>query len=469
MSKISLMMDTGKRSMMNSQTALQTVGHNIANKSTEGYSRQRVELQSNVPIGEGNLRIGTGSRAAQVTRINNPYVEKQLQRESSTASFLSSKSDAMARVEQVYNEQLNKGLNQYVTEFFNAYRELSNYPESTATRTLVRESADALTKDFNRVSNQLTSVQEDLETQLKVHVEEINQMTKELASLNEKVQSVELQGMPANDERDRRDVILKKLNEKVDITWAEGDNGLVTVTAGKTGVLVSGYEAYELKAGHGPDTERLQIYFQSPAGTLTNITKRISGGAMGGALEIRDQTIEEFKDRVDEVAYTLALEVNRAHVQGYDLNGRKGSLIFAMPEQVKGAAKNIQLGKLIQEDVTRIVSGLRPGAAADNTVANVISSLQNKPLMQGGTATIDDFYNSQVGQVGILAQRANKAADAQKNIVEQISKIRESVSGVSLDEEATKMIEYQKSFDASARLIKTADEMLETVLNLKRL
>ena len=112
------MMDTGKRSMMNSQTALQTVGHNIANKSTEGYSRQRVEIQAAEPNGIGKLRIGTGSKTAAVTRTNNPYLEKQIQKETAGLGYLEGKSDAMTRVEQVYNEQLNKGLNSFTTEFF---------------------------------------------------------------------------------------------------------------------------------------------------------------------------------------------------------------------------------------------------------------------------------------------------------------------------------------------------------------
>lgn len=468
MSKISLMMDTGKRSMMNSQTALQTVGHNIANKTTEGYSRQRVELQSNTPIGEGNLRIGTGSKAARVSRINNPYMEKQIQKEGAQASYLAARSDAMNRVEQIYNEQLNKGLNQYITDFFNSYRELSNYPESIATRTLVRESSEAMVKDFNRVAGQLNSVQEDIDTQIGVHVEEINQMSKEIAQLNDQVQSVEMAGVPANDERDRRDLLLKKLNEKIDISWAEGDNGKVTVTAGRNAILVSGFSSLELKTKQNPETQKMDIFFTDPTGdTSTSITRFIKGGAIGGALVVRDQIIEDFKKSVDELAWNLALEVNKAHIEGVDLNGRKGVLLFDMPEEKTGAALNIKVNKTIQTDSGRIVAGIRPDGPADNTVANVIASIQNKQILAGGTSTFDDFYNSQVGQVGILTQRSQKAAEAQKNVVEQLSRLRESVSGVSLDEEATKMIEFQKAFDASARLIRTADEMFDTVLNLK--
>ncbi len=469
MSKISLMMDTGKRSMMNSQTALQTVGHNIANKSTEGYSRQRVELQSNVPITEGRLQIGTGSKAAQVTRINNPYLEKQIQKEGSHSGFLDARADAMARVEQIYNEQMNKGLSQYMGEFFNAFRELSNYPESTATRTLVRETGQVLANDFQRVNKDLTAVQEDLDTQIRVHVEEINQTTKEIANLNEKIASIEIQGIPANDERDRRDLLLKRLNEKIDITWAENETGQLSITAAKNAVLVSGFSSQELTAQRAGIGDRVDVFFKTSSDQLAPITKSISGGKLGAILETRDKTIEEFKENVDLLAYTFSKEVNKIHQQGVDLLGRPGQAFFDEPKDIKGAAANMAISESLKKDANRVVTAMREKGVADNTVANVIANLQDRSILADGTSTLDDFYRSSVGKIGVLAQRAQKESEAQKNILGQLTNLRESISGVSLDEEATKMIEYQKSFDASARLIRTADEMFDTVLSLKRL
>lgn len=464
------MMDVGKRSLMNSQTQLQTVGHNIANKSTEGYSRQRVEQLTNQPIGEGHLQIGMGARAASVTRTNNPWLEKQIQREGTNTGYMDSRADAMGRVEQVYNEQLNKGLNQYVTDFFNSFRELANNPESLASRTQVREAGFALTKDFQRVVGQLKDVQQDLDGQIKTSVDEVNQMTKEIAQLNEKIQMVEVNGNTANDERDRRDLLLKKLGEKIDITWAEGSDGHVNVTAGHTAILVSGTSSSELKAVHTGDRDRVEIMFKnSPTGMLINLTDQIKGGKIGGALDIRDTVIEDLLKNTDEMAYNLAKEVNRAHIEGFDKSGHQGVLFFEMPDSQKGAAETMAINKTVFNDVSRIAAAAKPNAPGDNAVANVISSLQYKQTMRDGQATFDDFYNTQVGQVGTIAQRAMKSQEAQKNVMSQLNNIRESISGVSLDEETTRMVEFQKTYDASARLIKVADEMFDTVLNLKRL
>ncbi len=470
MAKIHAMMDIGKRAMMNSQTALQTTSHNIANKSTEGYSRQRVELQTAVPIVEGNKQMGMGTRASAVTRTNNPFLEKQLQKETGQLGLQKGREGALSQVEQVFNEQMNKGLNQYMTDFFNGFRELSNNPESTTSRTMVKEAGEALVKDFKRVDDQLTSIQKDVDERVKSETDEVNKLVREVASLNEKIAEVEVQGIPANDQRDRRDVVLKKLNEKIDIHYAEGDQGQVTVSTAGNAILVSGFDHYELQTHENGETGRVDIFFKANESTPPfKISDRIRGGTMGGALAVRDQIIPDFKEKIDQVAYTFADEVNRAHVEGFDRNGRQGLLFFEMPNQVAGAAQEIKMNDVIVEDVNRIAAGAKPGAVGDNTVANVISQLQHKEVMDGGTSTLDDFYNSQVGRVGVLAQRAVKARESQDNILGQLNTIRESISGVSLDEETTNMIEFQRAFDASARVIKTADEMFDTVLNLKRL
>lgn len=470
MAKISAMLDIGKRSLMNSQTALQTVSHNIANKTTEGYSRQRVDLQTAPPIVEGNLQLGMGARAASVSRTNSPYLEKQIQKEQGQLGYHQGRSEALGRVEQVFNEQANKGLNQYMTDFFNAFRELSNNPESVTTRTMVTEAGQAMTNDFKRVNKQLTEIQKDIDETIKNQVVEVNKMVREIAQLNEKVAHVELQGIPANDQRDRRDLLLKQLNEKVDIHFAEGSNGMVTVSTAGNAILVSGYDSYELETYSDPQTTNTEIFFKPNDSTPPfRITDRIKGGKIGGGIEVRDKVITDIKGKVNSMAVALANEVNDLHTQGYDRQGRMGMQFFHMPVNLDNAAEEMKVNDFLLEDVSRIAAASKPGAVGDNTVANVISQLQYKEVMQDGTATIDDFYNSQVGSVGVIAQRAAKSEEAQKDILGQLGKIRESISGVSLDEEATKMIEFQRAFDASARVIRTADEMLETVINLKRM
>lgn len=474
MSKIHAMMDIGKRSMMNSQTALQTSGHNIANKSTEGFSRQRVDIQTNVPIGSGNLRYGMGSKTAAVTRINNPYLERQIGNERSLGGFYDGKAEAMSRVEQVYNEQQNKGLNQFVADFFGSIQEMANNPESLATRTQVRETADFLTKDFKRVHTQLTEITRDLDQQIVSQLDEVNGMAKEIANLNEKIQQVELSGGQANDERDRRELLLKQVGERINIRWAEGADSTVTVTAGTSALLVAGYDAKTLIAKPTSETAtkgegNVDIFYLSKEGAEpVTITPQIVGGKIGGALEVRDKVIAELLGDVDKMAYSLAANMNEVHREGFNAYNQTGGEFFEMPAQLRHASANLRVSAGILDDVGRIAAGASPASPGDARVAIRMARLQQDKAINGDN-TFDEFYNSVVGKVGIQARRAETASETQRDIVKQMTNIRESISGVSLDEEATKLIEYQKSFDASARLIRTADEMFDTVLNLKRM
>lgn len=459
--------------MMNSQTALQTAGHNIANKSTEGYSRQRVDLVSNTPVGSGSLRYGMGARAASITRVNNPYLDRQLGNETAGAGYNDGRAEALSRVEQVYNEQSNRGLNQFLSDFFSSLQEMANNPESLATRTQVRESADFLTKDFHRVNSQMKEIARDIDSQVKTHIDEINSMTKEVAVLNEKIQQVELSGGHANDERDRRELLVKQIGERINIKWAEGADSSVTITAGNSALLVAGYDAKELVATASPRSEtkgegNIDVFYKnSEKATPMNITQQIRGGKIGGLLQVRDEVIGGLLGDVDRLAQQVAVSVNEAHRQGFNIYGQTNSDFFKVPSTLRDASAQIEVSKLILDDPGRIATSATAGAAGDNRIALKMAQLQSAKVIDGENS-FDEYYNSVVGKVGIQARRAQTASETQRDIVKQITKIRDSISGVSLDEEATKLIEFQKSFDASARLIRTADEMFDTVLSLKR-
>ena len=475
MAKINGIMDLGKRSMQNSQTALATVGHNIANRSTEGYSRQRVEIEAAEPIGLGKLRIGQGSKTAAVTRVNNGFLEKQISKERCAQGYFNGLADSMTRVEQVYNEQMNKGLNVFASDFYSAYREFSNNPESIATRSQVVESAKALSGDFKRIHGQLTDISKDIDAQVSANVGEINDITSEIAGLNEKIMVVTASGGPANDERDRRDLLVKRLGEKVNIRFGEGQDGGVTITAGNSALLVSGNENKKLSVQSTPATDTkgegaYDIYIkntdQSVPGKVTN---QFTGGSLGAALQVRDTTVRGLKDDIDTMAFEFANSVNDLHSTGFDLYGKQAGNFFNAPMDAHNAAANIAVDEDIVLDPGKMASAQQANSIGDNRVANAIADLQFKPTMNNGSNTLDEFYNSMVGKVGVQTKKALTQADNQKNIVGQLNNIRESISGVSLDEETTKLIEFQKSFDASARLIKTADEMFDTVLNLKHM
>jgi flagellar hook-associated protein 1 len=471
MAKIHGLMDLGKRGMATSQSALQTASHNITNKSTEGYSRQRVEMASTPALDEGRYRLGTGAKISGINRVNNPWLERQLEREGSQFAFLEGQTQALGRLENALNEQTVKGLNSSIGDFFGAFRELANNPESALPRTQVREAAVALIQTFKDTKRQFSDVNTDLNKNIQTSIGDANEIAREIASLNAKISDIELSNNgPANDERDRRDLLVKKLSEKMDISYAEDPkSGMINVTAGKTAILVAGSSAGAIKT-YDNEEGNIVIYNElSKGGATFDITEQFRKGSIGGALDMREGQLYKINEQLDDLAYNIAANVNQVHAEGYDRYNQTGVKFFELPSDGTFSIENLKLSEDVLQDVGRIAAASRPGAAGDNTVANVIQELQYRPLMEGGKYSFDDFYNSKVGEIGILTQRATSALESQKNTLDQLKNVRESVSGVSLDEEAAKMIEYQKSYEASARMIKIADEMFDTILNLKRM
>ena len=470
MAKIHGLLDLGKRGLMLNQSALQTTSHNIANRATEGYSRQRVDVQSNPAISEGNHRIGTGAMAAGISRTNNPWLEKQIEREGSQLAFAEGRATGLQKIEGVFNEQTIKGLSGSISDFFNSFRELASNPESAVARTVVRDNSVAMINNFQSVDRQVDNLTKELNSQIEAGVGEINQITKEIAKLNEKILSVEITGTNANDERDRRDLLVKRLADKVDINYSEDTKtGTLNITAGKTGILVAGTSYEQLRTGRTADNKIQVLYELSDGGSVVDITDQFKRGGIGGAIDVRDNIVTDIKNHIEVLSYNISNEVNKAHMEGFDRNGQQGQMLFDIPQDGQFVIENLKLNKSIQDDASLIAAAAKPNSVGDNTTANVIHSLQFKPLMNDGQYTFDDFYNAKVGQIGTLTQRENSAFETQKNIVDQLKNTREGISGVNLDEEASKMIEFQKSFEASARIIKMADEMFDTVLSLKRM
>lgn len=472
MAKVHGLLDVGRRSMQLSQSALNTTSHNIANKSTEGYSRQRVDLSTAPAINDGRFRQGTGAMMAGINRVNNPWLEKQIEKEGSNFSFLDAKSNALSGLENVLNEQNVEGINASISKFFNSFRDLANNPESAVPRTQVREAAQTLISTLQDAKRQIDSAAEGVSKTIALNVEHVNSAAKEIAELNEKIMNVEITGGQANDERDRRDLLVKKLSEKMNVSYAEDPKtGMLNVTAGKTAVLVAGTTSTNLRASES-EFEGMRIkYDLSENGTAFDITDQFTGGIVGASLSVVGENgeINQLSSGLQEMAYKIASEVNKVHQEGFDRYNQTGKSFFEMPQDGSFSIDNMSLNKEILKDVGVIAVASRPDAPGDNTVANVLQNLQFQKIMGDGQYSFDNFYNSKVGEIGLLAQKTTSAMESQKNTLDQLKNTRESISGVNMDEEAAKMIEFQKSFEASARMIRIADEMFDTVLNLKRI
>jgi flagellar hook-associated protein 1 FlgK len=247
---------------------------------------------------------------------------------------------------------------------------------------------------------------------------------------------------------------------------------MVTVDVKGVGPLVTGPNVESYYVGRAPAQDDLG----SPVNSLQisrspyskeYITHQFQNGKLGALIEVRDRTISSALDRLDQLAHSVSNAVNEVHSKAFTQDGRTNVNFFKPLTGVTGAAQVLSLSDDISKSPGNIAVGLTPYSPGDNRGALAIANLQNAKFLNGGNTTVDDFYNGIVADVGVSSSRNTEALGQQRGIVTQLAKMRDQVAGVSIDEEITNLMQYQHAFDASARVIKTADEMLNTILNLK--
>ena len=257
---------------------------------------------------------------------------------------------------------------------------------------------------------------------------------------------------------DERDRALDRLAELTGATVSIQEDGHAVVSIGGH-ALVVGSEALPLTTAPDPSNSNLAaISWETDGQGLTS-----SRGEIYGLLNARDQVIPIQLDGLNQAAQALANQVNALHQTGFGLNNNTGMDFFA-PFTTTNYAAEIKLSANL-DDLNNIAAASAADAPGDGNIAVAIANLQNQAVLRGGTMTINEFYGQQIGNLGLELRNADQGATDHMEVVTSLEIMRESVTGVSLDEEAAKLIQAQRSFQAAARLMTTIDEMLERVIN----
>jgi flagellar hook-associated protein 1 FlgK len=264
------------------------------------------------------------------------------------------------------------------------------------------------------------------------------------------------------------------LAQFLDLTMIKDNKGNVNVDIKGVGPMINGptvekfsVERSDADPERGKQTGSLDIRSSAaPQGVLTGVLK---GGKLGALIDVRDGALSTVLSRLDELAFGVAQAVNSVHRQGFDRYGNVGVNFFEPLESKERAAEMLQLSEAVRANVNHIATAAQPEAPGDNRIAIAISGLQGERFLNDGNSTADDFYNAIVSDVGVIANRNRATLNQQKDIKTQLGKLRDQISGVSIDEETANLMQFQHAFQASARVISVADEMMKTVLDLKRL
>lgn len=466
-------LEIAKTGLFASQQALDLTGHNISNANTPGYTRQVIDLSAIAPSSTFGMydqwgkAIGHGVNVDGYRQIRNQYLDMQYRRENKTLGEWETKSETLSAIESIFNEPTDSGIRTVLDDFFNSLQELSKNPESLTVRAEVRERGIALTDTLNSVFQHLDDKENELNNTIVSRVSEINSYADRISKLNNEIYRFELTGQTANDLRDQRNLLVDQLSKIVNITTYEDSNKNFRIDIGGQ-ALVDGNNAYTMSVD-----EKGAVKWDL-AGTDVNP----SSGILKGLLDMRDgdgtngiKGIPYYKEQWNMLAYNIATVFNAAHKAGYGLDSTTGVSFFNITGSYNPSAEyahDIKVSSDILAD-----NGLQKIAAAgdaaalpgDNSNAIKLIALRDQGVVGLNGASFDDFARSLISNLGVDAQQANMMKQNQDVMVKQVDLNRQSVSGVSLDEEMTNMIKYQKSYAASARMITTMDELLDTLIN----
>jgi flagellar hook-associated protein 1 FlgK len=452
------LLSVGRVALATQQKAIDVTGNNIANVNTPGYSRQRLNMESTDPVRYGTGQMSRGVRAnRQVDRMYDQFLGAQINNETQSLGRWDARKNSLEKVEMVFDETSGNGLNQAMGAFWNAWQDLANQPSGHVERVELLNKSQTMTGMFNAMASDLEQTRNDMDTNIKGTVDEINLLSEEIADLNAKIQKAEVGGHSANEFRDQRDFVLKELSGFIDINAFEDNHGHMTVLTGGGHPLVEGVSSYELtteiSAGH------YNVEWIDSDGNQTDITANISGGKLKGWIETRDVAVPDYLNRMDSLASSIMTEVNTLHQAGFDLNNNSGGDFFS-----GSSALNMAVDSALLADTDLIAAGSLSGDPGDNGNVMAIAELQNSILI--GSSTFDDYYNSIVSNVGSNVKNASINYNHQSAVAEQLDNYRETVSGVSIDEEMVNLVKFQHAYDAAAKLISTVDELLATLMNI---
>jgi flagellar hook-associated protein 1 FlgK len=458
MGTITSLMDIARQALMTDQEALNVTSNNVANQNTAGYTREVVSFQAADEVTLSGSSYGDGVTAT-ATSQRNRVLEQQVQQQTQVQTQSSAIESALQQIQNVFGlsstatSASSTDLGTAINSFFSSLSSLTSNPSDTSTRQNVLSTANTLASTFNSASSQLAQVSSDLNQQVSGDVSQVNSLTATIASLNALITSVS-PNSDAGTLEDQRQLAISQLSQLVGLDQISNQQNGITLTTTGGAVLVSGAQSFAL------GTTQVGGVTHVIAGGQ-DITSTTSGGDLGGALQVRDQMLPGYQGSLDSLTYGIGTQVNQQNALGLDANGNPGGALFSLPPSSTGAAAQIQ----VATTNPAAVAAAGPGeGSAGNTNALALAKLATAAIAGGQTAS--GFLASFLGQIGSDTAAATSDNTAQQATLTQLTTQRDSLSSVSLDEEASNLTEYQRAYQAAAQVFNIANSIMASALNL---
>jgi flagellar hook-associated protein 1 FlgK len=456
MSSLNASLATALSGLIAEQGALAATTNNVANVNTPGYSREQAVLVASDPVVVDPLTFGTGVTLQSVESVRDPILESQIQQQTQAQGQYSTLSAALQQTQTNFTASTGD-IGTSISNFFDSINQLSTDPSDLSLRQGVLTAAGSVATAFNTTADALTQQQGSLDLSVVQQVGQINQLTQQISSLNGQVASLQNVGENAGTFIDQRQQAIDQLSALVDVSVIPSDTTL-TLTTANGAPLVTGLKSFQLTA----ETNAAGLHDVYSQGN--DITSQITSGQLGGTLQARDSEIPQTQIQLDTLAAGLANAVNGVQAGGFDLNGNPGTALFN-PPAVSGVGAAADLSVAITDP--SLIAASSDGTSGSNGNAEAMYALNSQPVVGGQSPT--DYYSGIVFNVGNDAANASTEQSASALVLQQLNDQRASISGVSLDEEAANMVQYQDAYSASAQVITTINDMMYAAIQMPTL
>ena len=449
-----------------SQAQIATTSQNVANAQTPGYSRQRVRVSASYPQVLPQGIFGTGVQVDGVERMRNALMDTGFRRDSQSASYAEERRDALQAVEDILGEPSTTGLASSFEQLWSAWSDLSTNPDSAAARSVVRQRGQQVAAQLNQYGNQIVDAQTVVRTRLLESTDRVNALSAQVAEINQRIVAAEAAGQESPDMRDERDRKIDELSSLIGATAYPQADGSVNVNVGGDSLIDgANFKSVRVQAPlNDPTKLAIALGPLSASGGNTETMYQI-GGAMSGMIDAYNTVFPDSLATLDGIASALVTSTNTVHRTGFVGTTAAGDFFDAS----RTTARTIRLDATIAASSNNIAASSLSGQTGDNSVALAMSQLRATQVTVNGTqASISEGYRTAVAGIAATVNAANGTAEAARTLTSQSEARRESIKGVSIDEEMVNLMKYQQSYAAAARLISVVEEMSQILINLGR-
>lgn len=447
--------EISKSGLHSAERSLSVTSNNLVNADTPGYSRQRVDT---APAGQQlrGLHAGLGVNITNISRLRNDLADIQLTQKRQELGFMNEKSKIFEQLEASLASDSGGDLDVRIGKLFDTFSELSNDPQDYSVRNNLVAEALQLTEKMGDMNRSLDRVSDESRVMVNHSIEQVNDMLRDLATLNKSITTSQAMGSPDHASLDKQVQKLEELAKLVDIETVTAKNGSLEIRIG--GVQVLSEDTFRKIL---PDNDDVAKTFGLRLENGTSVNT--AGGKLAAGIHMYEKEIPDLKSRLDQIAETLVTEINNRHMQGYGLEDDVQRDFF---DPGFTTAADIQVNEEILNNHGHIAASSEDGEAGNGNIATSIAELRNERIIDG--RKIVDYAVNLISDPGTKLSQLRAAAETRDSEIRMLEVQQEREAGVNIDEEMSLLIKYQNAYQGAARVMQAAQQMYDTLLSITR-